>query len=75
MGINLVVAVTDDDWFEMLRRQPNLSACLVDASPKNTDDWKRQHEWLSEKLNDMHRVFSRRVKELSADDWQPEDSR
>src|SRR3954468_21483014 len=25
MGIKLVVAVTDDDWFEMLRRQPNLS--------------------------------------------------
>jgi putative restriction endonuclease len=25
MGINLVVAVTDDDWFEMLRWQPNLS--------------------------------------------------
>ena len=25
MGINLVIAVTDGDWFEMLRRQPNLS--------------------------------------------------
>jgi putative restriction endonuclease len=25
MGINLVVAVTDDDWFETLRRQPSLS--------------------------------------------------
>jgi putative restriction endonuclease len=25
MGINLVVAVTDDDWFEMLRRQADLS--------------------------------------------------
>jgi hypothetical protein len=25
MGINLVVAVTDNDWFEMLRKQPNLS--------------------------------------------------
>ena len=25
MGINLVVAVTDGDWFEMLRRQPNVS--------------------------------------------------
>jgi hypothetical protein len=25
MGINLVVAVTDDDWFEMLRKHPNLS--------------------------------------------------
>ena len=24
MGINLVIAVTDGDWFEMLRRQPNL---------------------------------------------------
>src|SRR5215211_2113371 len=25
MGINLVVAVTDNDWFEMLRAQANLS--------------------------------------------------
>jgi len=25
MGINLVVAVTDDDWFETLRSQPNLT--------------------------------------------------
>lgn len=25
MSINLVVAVTDDDWFETLRREPNLS--------------------------------------------------
>jgi putative restriction endonuclease len=25
MGINLVIAVTDGDWFDMLRRQPNLS--------------------------------------------------
>jgi len=25
MAVNLVVAVTDDEWFELLRRQPNLS--------------------------------------------------
>src|SRR6516225_6385288 len=25
MSINLVIAVTDGDWFETLRRQPNLS--------------------------------------------------
>ena len=25
VGINLVVAVTDGDWFETLRRQPDLS--------------------------------------------------
>src|SRR5258706_12906626 len=24
MGVNLVIAVTDGDWFEMLRQQPNL---------------------------------------------------
>ena len=24
MPINLVVAVTDKDWFDLLRRQPNL---------------------------------------------------
>ena len=25
MGLNLVIAVTDGDWFDMLRRQPNLA--------------------------------------------------
>ena len=25
MGVNLVVAVTDSDWFEVLRHQPNLA--------------------------------------------------
>lgn len=25
MGINLVIAVTDGDWFDMLRRQPDLA--------------------------------------------------
>src|SRR5258708_29259941 len=25
MGVSLVVAVTDDDWFEMLRKRPSLT--------------------------------------------------
>jgi hypothetical protein len=25
VGVNLAIAVKDDDWFEMLRRQPNLA--------------------------------------------------
>jgi hypothetical protein len=63
------------EWEELPAGQDSrISACLVDASPKNTDDWKRQHEWLADKLNDMHRVFFRRVKELSAGDWQPENN-
>jgi uncharacterized protein DUF4268 len=52
-----------------------ISVALDEANLKNNDDWKRQHEWLAKKLNDMHRVLSRRVKELSADDWQPQDNR
>lgn len=24
MGINLIIAVTDDDWFEILRRRPDI---------------------------------------------------
>lgn len=36
MGIKLVVAVTDDDWFEMLRRKPNLTEVnFWSPSPKN----------------------------------------
>ena len=36
MSINLVVAVTDSDWFEMLRRQPDLSEVNFWApSPRN----------------------------------------
>ena len=63
-------------WEELPAGQDSrISIALHDANPRNTDDWKRQHEWLAGKLNDMHRVFSPRVKELSADDWQPEGNR
>jgi Domain of unknown function (DUF4268) len=64
------------EWEELPAGQDSrISVRLDDANPRNTDDWKRQHEWLAEKLNDLHRVFSRRVKELSADDWQSEERR
>jgi hypothetical protein len=48
-----------------------ISISLDDANPKDIDDWKRQHEWLGEKLNDLDRLFSLRAGELSAADWQP----
>lgn len=40
-----------------------------DADPENTGDWPRQHAWLAQRLNDLHRVFSNRVKELDAEEW------
>ena len=33
MGINLLIAVTDGDWFEMLRRQPDLNEVNFWAPP------------------------------------------
>ena len=63
------------EWEELPAGQDSrIFVSLDEANTKNTDDWKRQHEWLAEKLNEMHRAFSRRVKELNADDWQPEDT-
>ena len=41
-----------------------IAVYLDDADPENSDDWDRQHRWLADKLNDLHRVFSARVKAL-----------
>ena len=45
-------------------------AYLNDVDPKDQKDWPRQHEWLATRLNDLHRVFADRIRELDADDWQ-----
>ncbi|MCF3975078.1 hypothetical protein [Paracoccus salsus] len=31
-----------------------------------------QHEWLAAKVNDFHRAFLNRVRDLDADEWQKE---
>ena len=53
------------DWEEM----PDARDCRVSCYLRDTDredeaDWPRQHAWLAERANDMHRVFARRVKAL-----------
>jgi hypothetical protein len=45
---------------------------LDNVEPDNETQWPRQHEWLADTLNSMHRVFSRRVRELDAEQWQAE---
>lgn len=44
----------------------------VDISDRS--DWERQHQWLVEKLDKMHKVFSQRVKQLSLEDMLSEPS-
>jgi hypothetical protein len=62
-------------WEELPERQDSRISVYLDATdPKSRDEWKRQHEWLADRLNDLHKVFSLRVKMLNADDWQPEDN-
>jgi hypothetical protein len=61
------------EWEELpSRRDCRISSQLNDVDPENDADWPRQHAWLAQRLNDMHRVFARRVSALDADAWHPE---
>lgn len=56
------------EWEELpARRDSRMSVRLGEVDPRNQGDWPRQHDWLTTKLNDMHRVFSMRVRSLDAD--------
>lgn len=52
-------------WEEMPeRRDARVSVSLHDLDPEEEGDWGRQHAWLADRLNDLHRVFSARVRRL-----------
>lgn len=61
------------EWKEFPNRQDSrITAYLNDVDPEDEQDWPRQHQWLVTRLNDLHRVFAHRIRELDADDWQPD---
>ena len=50
-------------------RQPRahgrvISLYLHNADPDDEADWPRQHEWIADRVNELHRVFARRMKGL-----------
>ena len=58
------------EWEELPARQDcRIAFYLNSVNPEEESDWLRQHEWLAKRLNDMHGVFARRIRELNADDW------
>ena len=58
------------EWEELPDRRDSRIAVYLDTTdPEDREDWKRQHDWLANAVNDMHRVFAGRVKTLDADDW------
>lgn len=48
-----------------------ISITLPNADVHERGDWTRQLRWMAQRLNDLHRVFSQRVRMLRADDWRP----
>ena len=56
------------------KRSCRIELALNGADPTDEADWPRQHEWLADKLNSMHRVFSPRIVNLDAADWRDEDA-
>lgn len=49
--------------------QHRISVYMTNVDPEDERDWPRQHEWLTSKINDFHRVFLARVRDLDAEDW------
>jgi hypothetical protein len=56
------------EWEELpLARDCRIASYLNDVDPEKEADWPQQHDWLSKRLNDLHRVFAQRVRALDAD--------
>lgn len=61
------------EWEELPAGQDSrVAVYLGDLDPENQADWTRQHQWLVQRLNDLHSVFAQRVKMLKAADWRPD---
>lgn len=62
------------EWDDLpSRRDTRVTVVLPDTDPEDRRDWPRQHEWLAKRLNDFHRVFASRVRQLDANRWRPGD--
>ena len=61
------------EWEKYKKRDYRIASYCDRADPMDEVDWPRQHKWLAEHLNAMHRVFAPRVKDLAPDDWQDDD--
>lgn len=58
------------EWEELpTRRDCRISVYMMNVDPEDERDWLRQHEWLTAKINDFHRVFLARVRDLAPEDW------
>lgn len=62
------------DWQKLPQNQASRIALTHDeVDPTDEADWPRQHRWLADKLNALHRVFAPRIVKLDAADWRDDD--
>ena len=62
------------EWEELPTRQDSrIAVYLNNADPEDQKDWRRQHDWLATKLNELHKVFAHRIRSLDADEWQADE--
>lgn len=55
------------DWREIRgSKSSQIAARLTETDPTKESDWGRQHEWLRDRLEALHRVLGPRVKTLQA---------
>lgn len=58
-------------WEELpKKRDSRICAYLENVDPDDEAQWLEQHKWLAEKINQMHRVFSQRIRSLDVNDWE-----
>lgn len=53
-------------WEELPAKRDCRIAVYLSCDPEDESDWPRQHQWLAEKMNRLHRVFARRVAALDS---------
>ena len=63
------------EWYEMPENESS-RICLNkgDTDPLDKNDWLRQYEWFTAKLERFNQVFRPRIQALNAADWIPEES-
>lgn len=57
-------------WEELPNaRDKRIAIYLNEVDPEDQAAWPQQHDWLAARLNDLHRVFAQRVRNLDANAW------
>lgn len=60
------------DWRELPENKESHLTIRYVADPTDRSKWPEQHKWLTTQLENFHRVLSKRIKQLDADDYKPQ---